>query len=281
MEKLTIKKYIELYKIAVETVRNSSLIPPRSDKEIEGLISTRGRWLGFRGANIDKKELTNSTSPNVWMSCEEHLIRIGIHFNTIGAMRKAHYLLSNFNSEQKEELIVALKRLGGSYQTTLESKTYDKHPLQRPIYKEGIIKFTSNQIDDDKINELFNKAKEIEEEGKLKREIGTVKREYPVLNLLYLEMEDEAEFRKRIKEIFDVYSIIMYIEDEKAHSERMIRIWLEDFDKNNKAGGRWYYESSFKDDLFGEFKKVNQESDISFDEFKSILKKVYKQTSRK
>ncbi|MGI0100282.1 MAG: hypothetical protein ACREBH_00965 [Candidatus Micrarchaeaceae archaeon] len=238
--------------VAVTAVSDESLLPVRSDSEIKELISQAG-WLGMREKNENKDEFTNSTKPNIWIDINEIEkenrypdaidedinepgVRIGLYFNTINAVRNAKNLLQSHNISQKEELLDALSCLDDIYQTRLRRKTKSYNYAQTPAY-ETILKFKTNQINDEKITELFEESDKIETEGKRKMEADVVSQEFPSLDLVYVKLSnDDTEFIKRIKEMFGIYKIVrnikskkVYDEEEKKEKEKITTILQEEF----------------------------------------------------
>ena len=57
-------EYIRLYKLAVETVSDESILPTRTDDEIKELISN-AEWLIMLEKGEKKKNATNSPKPNI------------------------------------------------------------------------------------------------------------------------------------------------------------------------------------------------------------------------
>ena len=235
MDPAKVNEYIRLYKLAAAAVSDEVLIPVRSDDEIKELISSAG-WLGLREIGSNKDDFTNSPKPNIWIdinemekenrypdAVDEDLnepgLRIGLYFNTIEAMRNAKNLLQSHNLTQKEELLEALSHLDDIYQTRLRRKTKPYNYAQTPEY-ETILRFITNQINDEKITSLFEKSDEIEAEGKRKMKSGQVSQEFPSLDLVYVKLgNDEPEFVKRIKEVFGIYRIVRSIKSKKVHDK--------------------------------------------------------------
>ena len=197
MDSAKVNEYIRLYKLAVTAVSNESLLPTRSDDEIKELISPAG-WLGLRERGESKGEFTNSPKPNIWIDIneieesnrypdaidediKEPGLRVGLYFNTIGAMRNAKNLLQSHNIAQKEELLDTLSRLDDVYQTRLRRKIKAYNYAQTPAY-ETILKFKANRINNERITALFNKSDEIETEGKIKMKMKQVIQEFPSLD---------------------------------------------------------------------------------------------------
>lgn len=219
MEQNLINEYVRLYNLAVAAVADESVLPTRTEDQIREFISAEG-WLGLREKGIDKQELANSSEPNVWISTEAvdaADVYIGLHFNTIGAMRKAQDLFLMHNVKQKNKLVDKLSHLDNLYTTELNKKTKEHHFAEPPDYK-TMEKFQTNQINDERINNIFDKAKQIETEGQTKMASGIVVQEFPSLDLVRIKIsKDDAEFQKRIKEIFDIYSTIRTVKSEKAY----------------------------------------------------------------
>lgn len=243
MDPAKVNEYVRLYKLAVIAVSDESLLPARSDNEIKELISHAG-WLGLREKGEEKEDFTNSPKPNVWVdinemdkenrypdALDEDLngtgLRIGLYFNTIAAMRNAKNLLESHNDTQKEELLGALSRLEDLYYTRLRRKIKSYNYAQTPAY-ETVLKFRTNQIDNEKISELFKKSEEIEADGKAKMKLGQVVQEFPSLDLVYVKLSnDDAEFSSRIKEVFGIYKIVRNIKSKKAYDKEKAEMRLE------------------------------------------------------
>jgi hypothetical protein len=233
MNQAKISEYIRLYKLAVAAVSDESVLPSRSDTEIKDLISPAG-WLGMREKGENKEEAVNSKKPNIWVDINELEeskrypdtvdedisepgLRIGLYFNTIGALRNAKNLLQSHNVAQKEELLDRLSQLDDVYQTRLRRKIKSYNYAQTPNY-ETVLKFPTNKINDELIAKLFERSDEIEEEGRIKMKSEQVVQEFPSLDLVYIKLgEDGTEFAKRIKEVFEVYRIVRSIKSEKIH----------------------------------------------------------------
>ena len=208
-------EYLRLYKLAVQAVSDESLLPARTDTEITDLISREG-WLCIREKGESKKDSSNSLKPNIWIrKIDPPGIEIGLYFNTIKAMRNAKELLQLHNSAQKERLVDLMHCLDDVYKIRLQRKTKLKHYYEKPKY-ENVLVLTSNEIDNEKIINLFEKSQELEKEGKEKRVSKNVSQEYPSLDLVYVCLKnDDAEFSKRIKEVF-LCSLILYTSSKQC-----------------------------------------------------------------
>jgi hypothetical protein len=236
-------EYIRLYKLAVETVSDESILPTRTDDEIKELISN-AEWLIMLEKGEKKKNATNSPKPNIWIAIgdaddssknsdspdedlQEPGLRMGIYFNTIKAMRNAKNLLESHSAIQKKELLEVLSSLESSYKTRLRRKTKAYNFAQRPVYKTEY-SFITNEIGEDEISELFRKSDMIESEGKLNKEMKKVVQEFPSLDLIYIKIENgDDDFKNKIRDIYAVYKIVRGIKSKKAHEK-------EDAEKANK-----------------------------------------------
>ena len=230
MDPTKIAEYVRLYKLAVVAVDDQSILPARTDDQIKKLIS-KAEWLMFGKEGVDRVESANSPKPNVWLRIEDTTYEIGLYYNTKKAMDNARNLLHQHNSEKREQLLAEMSKLDDSYTTKLQRKTKENHFRQSPIYTD-ILVFKANEIHDiQKIKDLFAKSEEVEREGKIKKKNGQVGGEYPSLDLIYVECKDDADFQKKIKEVFNIYKIVENVKSEEQYDREVKRRQAEERSK--------------------------------------------------
>ncbi len=204
-----------------ETINDNFLIPHRSDKEIEGFVSQEN-WFMFAPASIcTREEAKNAPIPNVFFNLYEEDStesgRIGLTFNTIQSVERIKNILSGYSHKEKEELKNRLLSLEGVWKITVNRKIKDNFKVT-PCYEREFER-QSNDINENIIDEIIATSERIREEGKENREkVKLSKKSYtetPTIDLMVCEFYlSEDEFKKRIKEAFDVLKICLRIKTD-------------------------------------------------------------------
>ncbi|MBU0459300.1 MAG: hypothetical protein KJ771_00665 [Nanoarchaeota archaeon] len=214
------EKYIKWYKITKEIVNNDSLVPKRSDQEILKLVSQED-WLMFVLKKFDNtEEAKNAPTPNVFMNLykndNKNFCRIGVTFNNVGGVDVLKNILSKYCKDEKEALTKSLLSLDGSWEIVVSRKIKEYNWAQTPEYVEEF-HINSNQINDKIVDQIISWVNKIREEGTEKRLSKKVVQETPSVNLLEAIFElNEDEFRKRMKEAFEVLQVCLEV---KPNSE--------------------------------------------------------------
>lgn len=219
--------YLKWYNLAKETVEDTNLVPERTKEEIFNLVS-KENWLLF-GLNKEDKEIaTYKPEPNVFfdiLSKEGNLTgfgRLGLIFNNLGAYDRFKTIMRGTNQELKKEITSKLLALKYTWTIKLNKKIKRYNYAQTPEYSEGGT-WSSNDINEEIIEEVIKKAEEIKEQGISNREevrtkAGNPKKFYtetPTISLMEGEFElKEEEFKDRILEIFNILSLCLNIKSD-------------------------------------------------------------------
>lgn len=212
-------KYIKWYNLAKSIVNDPELIPDRTDQKIMDEFVSREDWLMFAPAFIStKEEAKNAPIPNVYFVLykegSKRFGRVGLTFNTIKAVERLKNILSDYSSEEKEELVKRLLSLEGVWKISVDRKIRHNF-LAKPEYF-PVFKCQSNEIDKSIIDKIIIASDNIREDGREKREkMKLTKRSYtetPSMDLMVCEFElSEDEFKKKVKEAFDVLKICLNV----------------------------------------------------------------------
>lgn len=202
-------EYVKWYKFARATVGDSKLILERTDLDIKNQISEKN-WLNLSPAK-NLENVPSSVNPNIWFSIDGGIGYIGLHFNSKDSMKKIRNIMSSVCNEQKTELMNLMKDLDDTWETTLRKKIKKSHPMQSPDYDFGW-EIPANKLNEEAIEELFNRSQKIYYDGKRKTEMekgmGKYYSETPVLNLVECNFSlNENEFKKQILIVHKILEI--------------------------------------------------------------------------
>ena len=207
------------YRLAVDAINDTSLIPARSDTEILSFIS-EADWLMFSPlSSID--EAKNSSLPNIYFNLieDENKGEIGLSFNTVKAVDRLKNILSEYSGTEKRMLLDELLKLDGVWEIRVSRKIKDRIFSQKPKWKVEFSKKT-NQIDDAIIDELVETSNTIREEGREKREsiklkTGKFYLETPEVSLMVCDFDlSDENFIQRMREASKVLSICLSIKTD-------------------------------------------------------------------
>jgi len=219
--------YVKWYNIAKEEVNEENLIPERNKEDIFELIS-RENWLLFCNQEENKEIATQKADPNVFfdvLSKEGNITgfgRLGLTFNNLGAYDKFKTIMRGINGELKDKITKELLDLKYDWKMKINRKIKKYNYVQTPEYSEEGVWDTKN-INEEIIDEILKKAKQIREQGisnreKVRMETGNPKKFYtetPTINLMEAEFKlDEEEFRDRVSEIFKILSLCLGIKND-------------------------------------------------------------------
>ena len=229
--------YIEAYGICKKSVDNNYLIPDLNNDEILKLIS-REDWLMFKLEDeIDKNEARQIARPNIYIRIKGDKFKMGLTLNQINAVRWFIEIAEGYNQEKKQEIIGLLHKLSDNYITYIDRKIKDNFYAQVPKYIQEE-SFKSNQMDDEKVNKLCDKAKRIEEEGKQKAKFtDNYYSEFPAINLASIELElIEQNLKNATNDLFPILAKCLTIERRKKIPQE-----IENLVNKIKEQKQWWF----------------------------------------
>ncbi len=205
-------RYLNWYKLAVELADDPALVPPKSDDRILADQISQEGWLMF---GMTKNDALTTDMPNIFIKYANDNFdnfHIGVVFNTIGSVRRIQHVLEGYELQQKERLLQFMQTIRG-WKTIIKRKTKKANFAQTPVFVE-VKTYSSEQLrDQEKIIELFNIVKEIEQDGKAKAklpkgDLDHVSQEFPTINIIEkLIPATEVDFSNAFREAFEILRI--------------------------------------------------------------------------
>ncbi len=213
-------KYIQWYNLTQETIKNDQLIPKRTNKEIESLVS-KNDWLMIPAGTDTKKQGTYSPFPNIFFDINSRegenkdYARIGISFNNLPAVERLYNILTKYCKTSHEELTKQLASLEDVWETRVERKIKRNHPKSTPEYQ-LVYPAQTNKFDGKIIENIVSKSKEVREEGKITAEKYKLKgefyRETPNVNLAVCEFQlTEENFVHNLNQIVPIWKTCLEV----------------------------------------------------------------------
>ncbi len=165
----TSQRFVKWYRLA-QDVLGSGLISKLSDQNIEERVS-RNEILVFPIPGEESvKETSSRPDPVIYIIDREgeNRIQLGLECNTLKSVSKLRNILDSYHSKDKSEFLTHLSRVDDSFETLLYVKLKPWNFGQSPKYDPDL-KFVSNQITENKIDQLFSAGDAIRRKGTERR----------------------------------------------------------------------------------------------------------------
>lgn len=229
------REYILWYKFIEEILGDA--VPHHKDEEIVRYVSAADWLVVPLRDERDREEAKNRPAPNLFMSLHEDSIHIGISYQNLPSIELFKNISHEFHDPDRSEFLNFLKGLNEKFKTSVYKIIKYTHFSQVPDY-EKVFEFTTNMIDENKLDKVISISDSIREEGRELRKLGNLSWApiIPGINLLDIHIDvDDNKFKEILEQIKPIYNIILKIKtkgeivDEIKRQKRTLRLSARDF----------------------------------------------------